>query len=226
MTNNNIIGKNIEQLRLAKGLSQQQLAKKAKVAQSSIHYWETGVRTPKPQQIQKLASVLEADYDDIDPSAYQRMKKKTDNDTSIIKLMAGITNNLQSKMSAHTIYSLENDYEKKKPRFVGNIDPNNPPIFTVPLSTSTKFDSTEAEFNKFETIQDKIAIGKEITPEENEFRMNFLERLVISLGITISEYYSLLNETGKKKADEEIDRLLEQLELLTKIPEYTKKDNE
>ena len=33
----------------------------------------------------------------------------------------------------------------------------------------------------------------------------------------------MLNVEGQKKADEQIDRAIEQVELLTKIPEYQKK---
>ncbi len=36
-------------------------------------------------------------------------------------------------------------------------------------------------------------------------------------------YYFLLNKEGKSKADEIIDRAIEQIALLTKIPEYQPK---
>ena len=38
----------------------------------------------------------------------------------------------------------------------------------------------------------------------------------------LQEILEQLNEPGQEKADEQIDRLIDQLELLTKIPEYQK----
>ena len=42
------------------------------------------------------------------------------------------------------------------------------------------------------------------------------------LGPVLNKFYSQLNRAGREKADEQIDRLIDQLELLTKIPEYQK----
>lgn len=43
------------------------------------------------------------------------------------------------------------------------------------------------------------------------------------VGEIFAKFYSMLNVEGQKKADEQIDRTIEQIELLTKIPEYQTK---
>lgn len=48
----------IKTLREQLGLSQQELAKAAGVAQSSIHYIETGQKSPTTRTLQKLAAAL------------------------------------------------------------------------------------------------------------------------------------------------------------------------
>ncbi|MBP7056478.1 MAG: response regulator [Candidatus Omnitrophica bacterium] len=51
-------GENLKKIRQEKNLSQQELAKKLNVAQSTIGMWESGQRTPKLGEINRLASVL------------------------------------------------------------------------------------------------------------------------------------------------------------------------
>lgn len=54
----------LKELRTEKGLSQNTLAGLADVSQAAIYQWEKGTRTPKIEQIKKLAFVLgvSADY--------------------------------------------------------------------------------------------------------------------------------------------------------------------
>jgi CheY-like chemotaxis protein/transcriptional regulator with XRE-family HTH domain len=51
-------GENIKDIREEKGFSQEELAKKLNVAQSTIGMWESGKRTPKLDEITRLARVL------------------------------------------------------------------------------------------------------------------------------------------------------------------------
>ena len=73
-------------------------------------------------------------------------------------------------------------------------------------------------------IMQKTDRGEELTPQESIFKSAYLERALRSIGDSFAQYYAMLNEEGQKKADEEITRTIKQLELLTKIPEYRKKD--
>jgi CheY-like chemotaxis protein/DNA-binding XRE family transcriptional regulator len=50
---------NIKKVREEKGLSQQELAAKLKVAQSTIGMWESGKRTPKIDELNRMARVLD-----------------------------------------------------------------------------------------------------------------------------------------------------------------------
>ena len=51
-------GKNIKDIREERGYSQEELAKKLNVAQSTIGMWESGKRTPKLYELNRLARVL------------------------------------------------------------------------------------------------------------------------------------------------------------------------
>lgn len=63
--------------RIKKGMSQKTLADIAGVSQAAIYQWEKGTRTPKIEQIQKIADALEVlpgelvDYKEI-PISYQK----------------------------------------------------------------------------------------------------------------------------------------------------------
>lgn len=48
----------LKELREQRNLSQQELARRAGIAQSSIHYIETGQKSPTYRILQKLASAL------------------------------------------------------------------------------------------------------------------------------------------------------------------------
>ncbi len=74
------------------------------------------------------------------------------------------------------------------------------------------------ELNVNHIIQ-KINDGKSVTESEVEFLYG---QALMRLGPVLNKFYSQLNRAGREKADEQIDRLIEQLELLTKIPEYQK----
>jgi CheY-like chemotaxis protein/DNA-binding XRE family transcriptional regulator len=51
-------GESLKKIREEKGLSQQKLAKKLSVAQSTVGMWESGKRTPKLDEIHRLARML------------------------------------------------------------------------------------------------------------------------------------------------------------------------
>ncbi|MDO8525445.1 MAG: response regulator [Candidatus Omnitrophota bacterium] len=51
-------GENIKHVREEKGLSQEELSRKLNVAQSTIGMWESGKRTPKLNELNRLAGIL------------------------------------------------------------------------------------------------------------------------------------------------------------------------
>lgn len=76
---------------------------------------------------------------------------------------------------------------------------------------------------RFNELMFKLDRGEKLTPEETNFKSAYLERCLKKVGEIFAKFYSMLNAEGQKKADEQIDRAIEQVELLTKIPEYQKK---
>ncbi len=76
---------------------------------------------------------------------------------------------------------------------------------------------------RFDELMLKLDRGEELTPAEINFKSAYLERCLKKIGHIFAKFYSMLNVEGQKKADEQIDHAIEQVELLTKIPEYQKK---
>lgn len=59
----NYFAKNLKYLREKKGLDQQGLAEKLNIPRSTLSCWENGIRTPKIEQIQDIASFFNVDID-------------------------------------------------------------------------------------------------------------------------------------------------------------------
>ena len=58
------IGQKIKELRLEKGLSQSQLAKRINVSQKAIDYWERNINEPKASYIISLVNFFEITFDE------------------------------------------------------------------------------------------------------------------------------------------------------------------
>ena len=77
------IGDRIKTVRMEKGLSITQLAKKMGVAEGTIRQYETGRRNPKPKTIEKFASALNVsvDYLCVDPDEYKKWLEEIEQKT-------------------------------------------------------------------------------------------------------------------------------------------------
>lgn len=203
------VGEKIYKLRTYSGLSQKEFADKVGTSQSAINYWENGKRQPRVTQLKKIAKFLDFPlYDLLDDNV-----------------------------------ELENiELEMKRARPFGASEmtkrPENKP-FTGPLqsiqnqhtnNSSLKLHTNSDAINweqlddfRFNELMFKLDRGEELTPEEINFKSAYLERCLKKVGYIFAKFYSMLNAEGQKKADEQIDRAIEQVELLTKIPEYQKK---
>lgn len=114
---------------------------------------------------------------------------------------------------------ITSDAWKNRARFVGDTEMEHPPLFMLPRSESN-VKNQEDEINKLNLIIEKANNGSLTDPAE----VAFLERqALLRIGPALDKYFSQLNDKGRVKANEQIDRLMEQLELLTKVPEYQKK---
>ncbi len=61
------LGRKIQKIRKAKGLTQEQLAENVKVSTTFIGYVETGYRRPNLKMVYKIARALDAKVKDIFP---------------------------------------------------------------------------------------------------------------------------------------------------------------
>lgn len=75
----------------------------------------------------------------------------------------------------------------------------------------------------FDRIKKKINNGEKLTPDEIEWWHNYLDTSVKTVGAIFESLFSMLNKEGRRKAHTQINRAIDQIELLTKIPEYQKK---
>lgn len=94
-------------------------------------------------------------------------------------------------------------------------------------SNTIVIDTHIDESHPFNILQKKVKSGVNLTDEERAQYDAYMTEAFHSLsgslkrfGQTLEEQYQLLNEAGKKKADEQIDHAVEQVKMLTKIPEY------
>lgn len=110
---------------------------------------------------------------------------------------------------------LQSSYDKPNEDYQDN---------SLKLHTNTRgIDWEQLDDFRFDELMLKLDRGEELTPAEINFKSAYLERCLKKVGYIFAKFYSMLNVEGQKKADEQIDRAIEQVELLTKIPEYQKK---
>lgn len=190
------------------GLSQKEFAEKAGVSQSAVNYWENGKRQPKISQLKKLATAFKIPL-------YMLIDEKYD--------LPDITDEAW-KNSAHFV-SPGGYAEMIKPP-----GPVTVPRFESPIKLHANSDSINQKYlddERFDSIMRKMERGSRLSPQEIQFKTAYLEKAMTKVGERFAEFYSMLNDEGKKIADEQISRAIEQVMLLTKIPEYQKKyDNQ
>ena len=89
----------------------------------------------------------------------------------------------------------------------------------------------QATSHPFYILQKKVENGELLTEEEKtQFNASMkdaissLSNALKKFGETLKDCYQLLNDEGQKKADEQIEHAVKQVEMLTKIPEYQRKE--
>lgn len=75
----------------------------------------------------------------------------------------------------------------------------------------------------FNRVKKKINKGERLSSDEIEWWHNYLDKSVKTVGAIFESLFSMLNEEGRRKAHTQINRAIDQIEMLTKIPEYQKK---
>ena len=168
------------------------------VSQNAVYNWENGKREPNMDMQKKIAKFFD------------------------FPLYLLLDDN----------FELENvELEMKRARPVNSYEMAEPPKpFTQPLqgrelpkqNQIKKFDYLDETYFNF--IRFKIARREALTEEEEAYRIFHLSE--IFRVNAFARYYFTLNKEGKNKANEIIDRAIEQIALLNKIPEYQPKPPE
>ncbi|MCI9083666.1 MAG: helix-turn-helix domain-containing protein [Lachnospiraceae bacterium] len=78
----------------------------------------------------------------------------------------------------------------------------------------------------FNRVMKKINNGEDLTQAEIEWRYAYLDKSLKTIGNDFGTFYSMLNRKGQETAWIQINRTIEQIELLTKIPEYQKEPDD
>ena len=223
------LGEKIKHYRKIKRYSQEELAKKASLSKMSIRRYERGERQPGIEALKKIAIALDCQISDLQKEAiaqkliqkYENGENITDDELQIIKECNDQAEEdrelLRPRLeeSAKTLERLQNKYNQlnnvNQQKYIietGGVDWKLNEIIQKARRKEELTQEEQQQFNTyFQTFNERWELAKE--------RMNgHLKRLQAVL--------EQLNESGQEKADEQIDRLIDQLELLTKIPEYQK----
>ncbi len=232
------IGTRIKEARLAKQIPQKEMAKRLSLSASTYSNYENNYREPKLDLIHRICDELDVSLDELlgtstmNPELRDEISKQLlRHDVAIVKkkLNDAFLKQLNGTQLTEDELKLFNSFIR------GYINQHNIIIDDADTASITNnvqtihIDSIDWELN--EIIQ-KVSRKEELTQEEqqqfNTYLQTFNERWELAKERMnehfkrLQEILEQLNEPGQEKADEQIDRLIDQLELLTKIPEYQK----
>ena len=197
----------LKKLRSDSKLTQKQLAEKLSVSQNAVYNWENGKREPNLDMMKKIAKVF---------------------DIALYILLD----------DTYPLPDITSEAWKNRARFAGDTEMDHLPRITAPMSNETKKEPVKLHRNsgvlneeneeylddlKFKGIIQKKERGGQLTAEEQAFYDAYLERGLRQALEAAIKFYFMLNDDGKKKADAQITYFIDQLALLTKVPEYQKK---
>ncbi|MCH5345147.1 MAG: helix-turn-helix transcriptional regulator [Acetatifactor sp.] len=210
------IGERIKSERKKAGLTQEKLAKNSGLATITIQQYESGKRQPRLEQLRKIATTLQIPLADILPFDdglrlwKEELKEKSDKQTP----------------------------KQDKPELANNEDPSTLPHFTT--STNNEY-LVHVNINRNHPLNialKKLDNGEPLTQEESQIIKEYINSGIFreklaqlparfkKLADSIKRNYDLLNAEGQKEADRQMELANKQIELLTKIPEYRKKQDD
>lgn len=191
-------------------LSQKDFANKIGASQSAVNYWENNERQPRTEQSKKIAVAFN------------------------IPLYILLDDNYE-------LPDITSDAWKNSARISGDTEmEKSPKPFTMPMLNPVYQEEPNLKLRTNDGVYDyehldeleyngiilKLEKGVKLSPQETKFKAAYEERELKKIGNIFAKFYTLLNEQGRKKADEQITRALEAIELLTKVPEYQKKQDD
>ena len=214
----------LRKLRLEKGLTQAELAKKAGVSEISIRKYEDGSRNPKIQTLIKLADALQV---------------------SLLELQYGILPDDSHKRKLdNTLRNIGKTIKDAELLPLGYLASDN--IDNTSNAKKIVLDDVADKNHPFNIVLNKIENRQILSPEENRlFRelqekglsnmQQYLETFSKSITESFYSYYKLLNDEGRLEAELQIQRIVKkaiaqatdeiesQVQLLSKIPAYQSK---
>lgn len=216
------IGDIIRELRMQKNWTQKDLARESGINEVQIRRYENNQAIPRDAQLSKIAEAFKVDknyfFRQQVLSEIKKMDKTiVDNPPKPVilgqdKLTKSFTRPAQKAQTDKEVSStLEQNYVMRI-----DIDRN----------------------QRYNIIMLKYEGGEELTQEEKDYVMQYWQDNRLSeklaqlpakfkeLSEVLCQNYELLNTAGQEKANEQIKHAAEQIELLTKIPEYQKKKEE
>lgn len=209
------VGENIKKIRKEKGLTQKELGIRLGVSQAAIGQFENTEANLKMETIKKIAEALEVDYTRLIIETPFSSGSKEEREKMSLE-----------ELAEYLAYSTTNDPLQKK-----EILNQREERIKKASSNTIVIDTSKVENHPFTILQKKVENGEELTEEEKTQFNAYMKDAISSLsnalkkfGETLKECYQLLNDEGQKKANEQIEHAVKQVEMLTKIPEYQRKE--
>lgn len=198
------IGSKIKDARLSKHISQKNMAERLGLSVSTYSNYENNYREPKLEIIEKICEIL---------------------GVTIEELMT--TPEYNPQKNAARFYTSDGEKPPTKRFTMPKLDRTHQKEPELKLRTNDGIYDYE-HFDKLEYngILLKLERGIKLSSQEIKFKADYEERELKKIGSVFAKFYALLNEEGRKKADKQIARALEAIEVLTKVPEYQKKPDE
>ncbi|HJC67421.1 MAG TPA: helix-turn-helix domain-containing protein [Candidatus Enterocloster excrementigallinarum] len=241
-----IVGSRIKLYRMKNGLTQNELASIAGISTISIRKYESGDRVPKVETLQKIASALKIsvlelvgdDWETINTSkrVSQLKKRMEDAYNEYIDEMKKLSKTDENYIDKSN--KLADNYFNKSDEYSKQINSLNPPMSTgekikeLRKSLHLSLEELSQKTKTSKILLKKIEENKRTIPYETLFRIAQLfhvdiEEISTSVANAwepylideeryyqkLVEIFNTLNEDGQKKA-------VEQIEILSKIPEY------
>lgn len=200
------IGEKIKNARIKSGMTQAELANILGIPYQSISQWERGLRNPKYDTLQKIATALDTPIDSLFSEESQAQYDKRETLGNRIKRLRKAANLTQKQFAKKLGVSVDTIQQYESGKRVPQIN------MIEKISDSLNIESIELFTGKPQEKLDREA------EQEVQKAWEDLEEVFWGEFSEILFYYKKLNDHGKSIA---VERVAE----LSKIPDYQKKQN-
>lgn len=200
-----------------RNVSQKDLIRDLKLPSATVSSWVNGQRMPRMDKIQLLADYLEVSKSDLiekvilgEFSSYREAK-------SFARKLGDIEKKTRDKEG---LTQEEETFLDDLMKYVTSDKAPHPftaTRFVTPENTTHDTINTNEQQARFEWINERLDCGKEITEDDEKFRLEYMEQALrkkyADTAKRILNAYNQLNQEGQLRA-------AEQVEMLTEIPKY------